>query len=491
GTQLENIEEDFRNEADAPSGSHFRQREQSPGVHHQQRVKLVSIGAEELVDGNVKMTLGKISTIILRFAIQDISVEGENARERSCGKIPQLKKACSCGARERPPPTVTSTCRTSNAAGRMVFRNLIHRHRPDLIDFSKFNKDDPLGNLNLAIKVAENYLDMPKMLDEEAPAVARPNLQEKCELEANFRPNYAPDGELLTSRDYKNASLTEVRVLLRRRKASESDLAAHQHRVAQIAQELNELDYHASAAIKQYCQRICDQTEKLLETIHQLFLEFAKRSAPFNNWMDGVIEDLQDMFIVHSVEEVQVKRLVPHRDGALQEEFSRQQSNEGVWRQFAVQANLTGPWIHTHMEIAHSSVDPGATLEDHMNHLQTFENMVINYKANIDKLDVENQVIQESLIFDNKHTDYTMEHICVGWELLLTTKAHANEVQTQILTCDTKGMSQKQLSSHFDRKKNGGMETDEFRARLISTGYDLVRNTPAKLRQRLTPSVKR
>lgn len=40
-------------------------------------VKLVSIGAEEIVDGNVKMTLGLIWTIILRFAIQDISIEGK------------------------------------------------------------------------------------------------------------------------------------------------------------------------------------------------------------------------------------------------------------------------------------------------------------------------------------------------------------------------------------------------------------------------------
>lgn len=32
--------------------------------------------ATEIVDGNVKMTLGMIWTIILRFAIQDISVEG-------------------------------------------------------------------------------------------------------------------------------------------------------------------------------------------------------------------------------------------------------------------------------------------------------------------------------------------------------------------------------------------------------------------------------
>lgn len=44
-------------------------------------VRLVSIGAEEIVDGNVKMTLGMIWTIILRFAIQDISVEETSAKE--------------------------------------------------------------------------------------------------------------------------------------------------------------------------------------------------------------------------------------------------------------------------------------------------------------------------------------------------------------------------------------------------------------------------
>lgn len=46
-----------------------------------------------------------------------------------------------------------------------------------------------------------------------------------------------------------------------------------------------------------------------METVEQLFLEYAKRSAPFNNWMEGAMEDLQDMFIVHTIEEVQVHTL--------------------------------------------------------------------------------------------------------------------------------------------------------------------------------------
>lgn len=61
------------------------------------------------------------------------------------------------------------------------------------------------------------------------------------------------------------------------------------------------------------------RTEKLLETIDQLYLEYAKRAAPFNNWMEGAMEDLQDTFIVHTIEEIQVccrplcpQRLAPH-----------------------------------------------------------------------------------------------------------------------------------------------------------------------------------
>lgn len=36
----------------------------------------VTVFSLEIVDGNPKMTLGMIWTIILRFAIQDITVEG-------------------------------------------------------------------------------------------------------------------------------------------------------------------------------------------------------------------------------------------------------------------------------------------------------------------------------------------------------------------------------------------------------------------------------
>uniref|UniRef100_A0AAZ1Y5N5 Calponin-homology (CH) domain-containing protein n=1 Tax=Oreochromis aureus TaxID=47969 RepID=A0AAZ1Y5N5_OREAU len=100
GTQIENIEEDFRNGLklmlllEVISGERLPKPDKGKMRFHKianvnkaldficsKGVKLVSIGAEEIVDGNVKMTLGMIWTIILRFAIQDISVEETSAKE--------------------------------------------------------------------------------------------------------------------------------------------------------------------------------------------------------------------------------------------------------------------------------------------------------------------------------------------------------------------------------------------------------------------------
>jgi len=42
---------------------------------------------------------------------------------------------------------------------------LIHRHRPDLINYDELTKDNALANLNLAFDVAETHLNVPKILD--------------------------------------------------------------------------------------------------------------------------------------------------------------------------------------------------------------------------------------------------------------------------------------------------------------------------------------
>lgn len=48
---------------------------------------------------------------------------------------------------------------------------------------------------------------------------------------------------MLSQKDYENATMTELRALLRKHEAFESDLAAHQDRVEQIAAIAQELKY--------------------------------------------------------------------------------------------------------------------------------------------------------------------------------------------------------------------------------------------------------
>lgn len=49
----------------------------------------------------------------------------------------------------------------------LAFNALIHKHRPDLINFEKLSKATPTYNLNNAFNVAEEKLGLTKLLDAE------------------------------------------------------------------------------------------------------------------------------------------------------------------------------------------------------------------------------------------------------------------------------------------------------------------------------------
>ncbi|KOB76868.1 Alpha actinin, partial [Operophtera brumata] len=632
-------------------------------------VKLVSIGAEEIVDGNLKMTLGLLLW---------------------------------CQRKTAPYKNVNVQNFHLSFKDGLAFCALIHRHRPDLIDYSKLSKDNPMENLNTAFDVAEKYLDIPRMLDpddlintpkpderaimtyvscyyhafqgahqvqnnqwpqnlqntampderavmtyvssyyhcfsgaqkaetaanrickvlkvnqenerlmEEYERLASdtdnslagcqkkledyrtyrrkhkpPRVEQKAKLETNFntlqtklrlsnRPAYMPtEGkmvsdiagswkgleiaekafeewllsemmrlerleylaqkfkhkadihedwtrgkeEMLQSQDFRQCKLYDIKALKKKHEAFESDLAAHQDR------------YHEVASVNARCQRICsqwdrlgaltqrrrhalDDAERVLEQIDLLHLEFAKRAAPFNNWLDGTREDLVDMFIVHTIEEISglmdahsrfkatlgeadkeyqaivnlvhqvesivkqhqipgglenpyttltahelnrkwsdVRQLVPQRDGTLAAELRKQQNNENLRRQFAEKANAVGPWIERQMD-AVTAIGMG---------LQEYEAGVYAYKPHIEELERIHQA------------------------LLTSINRTINEVENQILTRDSKGITQEQLTefrasfNHFDKNRTGRLAPEELKSCLVSVGYSIGKDRQGEL----------
>uniref|UniRef100_A0A667Z3G6 Spectrin beta chain n=1 Tax=Myripristis murdjan TaxID=586833 RepID=A0A667Z3G6_9TELE len=130
----------------------------------EQRVHLENMGSHDIVDGNHRLTLGLIWTIILRFQIQDISVETEDNKEKKSAKDALLLW---CQMKTAGYPNVNIHNFTTSWRDGMAFNALIHKHRPDLIDFDKLKKSNAHYNLQNAFNLAEQHLGLTKLLDPE------------------------------------------------------------------------------------------------------------------------------------------------------------------------------------------------------------------------------------------------------------------------------------------------------------------------------------
>eukprot|EP00127_Corallochytrium_limacisporum_P005691 Clim_evm70s210 gene=Clim_evmTU70s210 len=119
-------------------------------------VKLVGVSAEEICDNNLKLILGMIWILILRWQIQDISIEELSAKE---GLL------LWCQRKTEPYDDVNVQNFHTSFQDGLAFCALIHRHRPDLLKYNELNKANAEECLNKAFDVAEKELDIPKLLD--------------------------------------------------------------------------------------------------------------------------------------------------------------------------------------------------------------------------------------------------------------------------------------------------------------------------------------
>ncbi|XP_065443952.1 dystonin isoform X36 [Chrysemys picta bellii] len=133
------------------------------------QVKLVNIRNDDITDGNPKLTLGLIWTIILHFQISDIHVTGQSedmsAKERLLLWTQQTTEGYA-GIR----------CENFTTCWRdgKLFNAIIHKYRPDLIDMNTVAVQSNLANLEHAFYVAEK-LGVTRLLDPEDVDVSAPD----------------------------------------------------------------------------------------------------------------------------------------------------------------------------------------------------------------------------------------------------------------------------------------------------------------------------
>ncbi|KAJ4930360.1 hypothetical protein JOQ06_019364 [Pogonophryne albipinna] len=138
----------------------------------EQKVHLENMGSHDIVDGNHRLTLGLIWTIILRFQIQDISVETGDNKERKSAKEALLLW---CQMKTAGYPNVNIHNFTTSWRDGLAFSAIVHKHRPDVIEFDNLKRSNAHYNLQNAFNVAEKDLGLTKLLDPEDVNVDQPD----------------------------------------------------------------------------------------------------------------------------------------------------------------------------------------------------------------------------------------------------------------------------------------------------------------------------
>ncbi|CAK7231422.1 alpha-actinin [Sporothrix bragantina] len=130
-------------------------------------IQMTNIGAEDVVDGNRKIILGLIWTLISRFTISDINEEGMTAKE---GLLLWCQRKTACY------DEVDVRDFSASWNDGLAFCALLDIHRPDLIDYDALDKNDRRGNMQLAFDLAHREIGIPKLLDvEDVCDVAKPD----------------------------------------------------------------------------------------------------------------------------------------------------------------------------------------------------------------------------------------------------------------------------------------------------------------------------
>uniref|UniRef100_A0A3Q1H3K4 Calponin-homology (CH) domain-containing protein n=1 Tax=Anabas testudineus TaxID=64144 RepID=A0A3Q1H3K4_ANATE len=135
----------------------------------QRQVKLVNIRNDDITDGNPKLTLGLIWTIILHFQISEIYVSGESGDLTAKEKLLLWSQQATEGY-----PGLRCVNFTSSWSDGRMFNALLHRYRPDLIDMEVVSRQSNRENLEQAFEIAES-LGVTRLLDAEDVDVPSPD----------------------------------------------------------------------------------------------------------------------------------------------------------------------------------------------------------------------------------------------------------------------------------------------------------------------------
>ncbi|GAM26795.1 hypothetical protein SAMD00019534_099700 [Acytostelium subglobosum LB1] len=132
-------------------------------------IKLVGLSGENIVDGDLKMIMGLIWTLIKCYQIQTLSLgAGKDGTPSKAGAQGGSKESLLNWTREQLDGySLKINDFTTSFKDGTVFCALIHRLVPEAIKMEELKQDDPLFNLKMAFDTAHRELNIPSILEPE------------------------------------------------------------------------------------------------------------------------------------------------------------------------------------------------------------------------------------------------------------------------------------------------------------------------------------
>ncbi|XP_011876760.1 PREDICTED: dystrophin-like isoform X11 [Vollenhovia emeryi] len=133
-------------------------------ILEQNNVKLVNISSNDIVDGNPKLTLGLVWSIILHWQVhyhlKDLMTELQQTNLEKT-----LLAWCRQNSQDYPGVDIKNF--TTSWSDGLAFNAILHKWKPHLFDFNNIARKHPNARLDHAFRLAQEHLDIERLLDPE------------------------------------------------------------------------------------------------------------------------------------------------------------------------------------------------------------------------------------------------------------------------------------------------------------------------------------
>ncbi|RKF74127.1 Alpha-actinin-like protein 1 [Golovinomyces cichoracearum] len=433
-------------------------------------IQMTNIGAEDIVDGNRKIILGLIWTLILRFTISDINEEGMTAKE---GLLLWCQRKTACY------DEVDVRNFTDSWNDGLAFCALLDIHRPDLIDYDVLDKSDHRGNMQLAFDIATKEIGIPDLLDvDDVCDVAKPDERSLMTYIAYWFHAFSQMEKI------ENAGRRVEKFVNSMQGAWEMQ-SAFERRMRELLNQIREqvIRWQGSTFVGTYT----DAKSQAVEFS-------AYKRGQKRKW---VAEKSDLATLLSNIKtKMSTYRLRPYEPPAqfrlnvLDQEWTNltkaemekaQEINEKIRdiknalrRSFADKANDFALTLNT-MQLAISGLE--GDVEDQILHIRRLKDNLAPMHQYLEKIEELDKKCEEANIEENDFTTYTYDELC--YELSLVKSSVSKKMaflDNQVVARNMTNLTPIQLEEfesvfrHFDRDSTNCLQELEFSAALASLG---------------------